>query len=81
MGLIGLRLGMVPLITSETLFSFAPQRSWRVGKWAAGEQGQYPWFACDRGGWFGKGHPGQSFRTHGEAVAYAHRMAVSLPLV
>ena len=37
--------------------------------------GHPPWFACDRGGWFGKGLPGRSFKTHQEAITYAAKMA------
>lgn len=48
---------------------------WHVGKWYWCETDEYPWFACDRGGWFGKGHPGQSFRTHSEAMEYAAQTA------
>mgnify|MGYP006928163392 CR=1 FL=1 len=48
---------------------------WRVGKWHPSEQGTFPWFACDRGGWFGKGLPGRSFKTHQEAITYAAKMA------
>ena len=47
---------------------------WRVGKWAVGEYADRPWYACERGGWFGRGLPGRSFRTHGEAMDYAVRM-------
>ena len=48
---------------------------WRVGRWAPGEYADYPWYACDRGGWFGRGHPGASFATWGEAMSYAVGMA------
>ena len=54
---------------------------WFVGKWARGERGDLPWYACDRGGWFGKGLPGRNFKTFAEAQSYADRMARTLPLV
>lgn len=44
---------------------------WKVGKWAPGEYLDYPWYACDRGGHFGHGLPGASFRTWAEAMSYA----------
>lgn len=48
---------------------------WRVGKFAPGEQGTRPWYACDRGGWFGPGQSGRTFKTWGEAFAYADQKA------
>lgn len=61
---------------NTTLATIAPRREkeWQVGKWAVGEYVDLPWYACDRGGWFGKGLPGRSFSTHAEAIAYADRM-------
>lgn len=58
----------------------AGQAPWRVGKWLPSEYLDLPWFACDRGGWFGKGLTGRSFPTHAEAIDYATRMARTLPL-
>ncbi len=55
-------------------------KPWRVGKWARGEYVDKPWYACDRGGWFGCGFPGRSFASFGEAIVYADRMARTLPL-
>ncbi len=54
---------------------------WRVGKWCWCESYDKPWFACDRGGWFGKGLPGKSFGTFSEAMEYATRMARALGAV
>lgn len=61
---------------NETLATIGPRREgeWKVGRWAPGEYVDLPWYACDRGGWFGKGLPGRSFRTQAEAMAYADRM-------
>lgn len=53
---------------------------WFVGRWARGEYVDLPWYACDRGGWFGKGLPGRSFKSHAEAQSYADRMVRMLPL-
>ena len=47
---------------------------WRVGRWLDGEYVDKPWYACDRGGWFGRGLPGRSFTTHAEAMNYAVKM-------
>jgi hypothetical protein len=58
-----------------TLRKTAP---WRVGKYHPSETGDLPWYACDRGGWFGKGLPGRSFKTHTEAINYATFMAILL---
>ena len=48
---------------------------WRVGRWPKGEYADLPWYACDRGGYFGKGLPGGSFKTHAEAMSYAVKTA------
>jgi hypothetical protein len=54
---------------------------WRVGRWKRGEYADKPWYACDRGGWFGRGLPGRSFKTHAEAITYAVKMARFLAVV
>ncbi|AID58879.1 hypothetical protein PBI_GAIA_60 [Mycobacterium phage Gaia] len=51
---------------------------WRVGKWPLGGCMDKPWYAVDRGGWFGKGLPGHSFKTHGEAMAYVDRVVKAI---
>lgn len=51
-----------------------PEGLWRVGRWAPGEYVDLPWYACDRGGWFGPGQAGRSFKTHAEALEYANRI-------
>ncbi len=48
---------------------------WTVGRWPEGEYFEKPWFAHDRGGWSGRGLPGNSFRTWREAFDYAYFMA------
>ena len=48
---------------------------WKVGKWPPGEYVDKPWYAHDRGGWFGAGLPGRSFATHAEAITYATKTA------
>ena len=48
---------------------------WKVGRWAEGEYVDRPWYAHDRGAWFGRYLPGQSFKTHAEALRYARYMA------
>lgn len=48
---------------------------WRVGKWHPDDADELPWYACDLGGWFGKGLPGRSLKTHAEAISYATYMA------
>lgn len=48
------------------------QSTWKVGKWR--EYADLPWYAHERGAWFGKGLPGASFATHGEAIAYVSRV-------
>lgn len=57
---------------------FVGKKPWRVGKWCWCESFDKPWFACDRGGWFGRGLPGRSFKTYAEAMEYANRMARTL---
>lgn len=48
---------------------------WKVGKWPPGEYVDFPWYACDRGSWFGRWLPGRSFKTHAEAIDYAVKSA------
>lgn len=54
---------------------------WKVGRWPRGEYADKPWYAHDRGGWFGRYLPGKSFRTHAEAIDYAVRTARYLAAV
>lgn len=54
------------------------KKPWTVGKWAEGEYVDHPWYACDLGGWFGRGLPGKSFPTFAEAMNYATMMARKL---
>jgi hypothetical protein len=55
-----------------------PTAPWKVGKWHPSEAGDRPWYAHDRGAWFGNGLPGRCFKTHAEAFAYAFFMATLL---
>lgn len=52
---------------------FIPKGLWKVGKFD--EYVDRPWYAHDRGRWFGPGQAGRTFATWEEAFAYADRKA------
>lgn len=52
---------------------FIPKGLWKVGKFDV--YVDRPWYAHDRGRWFGPGQAGRTFATWEEAFAYADRKA------
>jgi hypothetical protein len=59
----------------DSLHVFIPNSK---GLWKVGKFDQYvnrPWYAHDRGRWFGPGQAGRTFATWEEAFAYADRKA------